>query len=268
LIQQISRYNFDDKQKEAINLPFNKSALILSPPGFGKTFIMTKRIEYLLRRGDVKKPYQILGLTFTNAAANEMKRRVLEILPNVSNQVLIFNFHSLCFMILKYYGYKIGLKKDFLILSSNKAQKEKDRLLENEIYNNHLNNKSKNIFLEFKSWYTEKIIKNNNYHSKNHLIFNKVINNYKEYLKQNNCIDFDFLLFFTIELFEEYPKILEYYRKSFYYILVDEFQDTNPQQYLILKYLINGNKNFPSKKKRINFMIFADELQSIFRGFT
>jgi len=265
LVEHVKSTIFDDKQRKAINLPFDVSAYIEAPPGFGKTFIMGRRIECLLRRGDIKKPFQVLGLTYTNAAANEMQRRIIEVLPYVKDQVEIFNFHALCYIILKSYGYLIGIKRNFIIFSNKRVENERKNALNRILNDNSIKESEKTAIINgFNIWYDKKIIKHENFSSKYDNIYNDAIEEYKKYLKGSNCIDFNHLLLFTIELFNTYPKILEYYRKSFHYILVDEFQDTNPMQYQILKLLIEGIANDSNKVENRSFMIFADPYQSIF----
>ena len=108
----------DEKQRKAIYLPFNESAIVEAPPGHGKTFVMARRIEFLIDAGFIKSPKKILGLTFTNAAAGEMLDDIRARVDEKHLDVIrVMTFHSLCYKILRAYGNLLGFDKNFQIIS-------------------------------------------------------------------------------------------------------------------------------------------------------
>lgn len=238
----------NDEQKEVVFSDFNSSKIISAPPGAGKTTIMAKRINFLINQGYIKHPYKILALTFSNAAANEMKKKISDEMRLSKNLFHITTFHGFCFNVIKAYGNYIGLNRNFKIYTFNN---------ENQILTHvfkHFNlSYNKEEFENWKLNYILKCKKNDNEK------FLSVLKYYYSYLIKNNMIDYDGLLIYTYKLFKMNNKILEYYRAPFKTILVDEFQDTNTLQFKILDFLVNSNEN--NKK---NIFIFTDPKQSIY----
>ena len=250
--------NFNDKQKDAI-LKTDGPILILAGAGSGKTKVLTTKIAYLVENGIC--PDNILAITFTNKAANEMKSRVVDLLGNVGYKMRISTFHSFGVNILKQHYNLLGYKDNFTILDSDDTLTIIKKIM-------------KELNLDVKE-YNPKAIRNSISSSKNELInsssfekyivsdFDRIVFEvYKKYEKKllyNNSVDFDDLLFLPIKLFNENPSVLQYYQDLFQYILVDEYQDTNEAQYILIKML--------SAKWR-NICVVGDESQSIysFRG--
>ena len=240
----------NDEQNEVVFSDFNTSKIISAPPGAGKTTVMAKRISFLINQGYIKHPHKILALTFSNAAANEMRKKISDEMRFTKNLFHITTFHGFCFDVLKGYGNYIGLTRNFEIYT----------------YKNNYNPRLKHAFEhfglnydkeEFNKWklnYVLKCKKNDNEK------FLRVLKYYYSLLIENNMIDFDGLLIYTYKLFKKCDNILEYYRSPFKIILIDEFQDTNSLQFKILDLLVKGNE----KNNKKNIFIFTDPKQSIY----
>lgn len=253
----------DSSQRKAIFAPFNQSVIVTAPPGYGKTYVMPRRIEYLIKSGHLLPPERVLGLTFTNAAASEMKSR----LENRINRKFLgfidaITFHSFCYQVLCSYGNIINLGTNFGILLEKEKRKSFETFLNNL-----------NVTLEEDDWYR--------YQEWEREVVLKLIDpisidrdpNFQRFWKyhkveqiQRNEIDFNHLLFFTHHIFQSHPEILEIYRRVYRYILVDEFQDTNPIQFQLLRFLVLGSEVTDHTKMPISpVFIFADDWQSIYR---
>lgn len=248
----------NDKQKEAV-LNTAGPMLILAGAGSGKTKVLTTKIAYLIEN-DIE-PYNILAITFTNKAANEMKSRVQNMLGDYSDGIQISTFHSFGLSIIKRHYDRLGMKSNFTIIDADDALSTVKRII-----------KDMNLDPKF---FNPKTIRNRISSAKNELMdpddLDKFTNNemdeitvkvYREYqnkLKVNNSVDFDDLLMLPIILFNENSEILEYYQDRFIYILIDEYQDTNQVQYILTKML---------SAKYKNICVVGDPDQSIygFRG--
>jgi len=249
----------NDKQREAV-LNTDGPMLILAGAGSGKTKVLTTKIAYLIENENIN-PYNILAITFTNKAANEMKSRVQNMLGDYSDGIQISTFHSFGLSIIKKHYDRLGMKSNFTIIDSDDALSTVKRII-----------KDMNLDPKF---FNSKTIRNRISSAKNELMdpdeLDKFTNNemdeitvkvYREYqnkLKINNSLDFDDLLMLPIILFNENSEILEYYQDRFIYILIDEYQDTNQVQYILTKML---------SAKYKNICVVGDPDQSIygFRG--
>ncbi len=242
------------EQREAVKC-VDGPILILAGPGSGKTRVLTYKIAYLLSLG--VKPYEILALTFTNKAANEMKERAINLVGDAAKNVMIGTFHSVFAKILRQEAEKLGYTKSFtiydqddslsLIKSLIKELNFSEDSLSPSLVQARISN-LKNAFIKPETFLAEA---NNQFDIKIAQIY-KV---YQNTLFQRNAMDFDDLLVKTVELFETHPKVLERYQTKFKYILVDEYQDTNRVQYILLKML--------SAKHR-NLCVIGDDAQSIY----
>ena len=251
--------NLNEKQKEAV-INTDGPMLILAGAGSGKTKVLTTKIAYLINNNNVD-PSNILAITFTNKAANEMKSRVENMLGLDTNMIQISTFHSFGLKVIKRHYDKLGFKSNFTIIDSDDSLATVKRIL-----------KDMNLDPKF---FNPKTIRNKISSAKNELMdpveLDKFTNNeldevtvkvYTEYqnkLKINNSLDFDDLLMLPIILFNENKEILEYYQEKFKYILIDEYQDTNRVQYILTKML---------SAKYKNICVVGDPDQSIygFRG--
>lgn len=222
------------------------AVLVTAGAGSGKTRLLTHRIVYLMENIGVK-PEEILAITFTNKATNEMKERITK-MSQLGSRVWISTFHSMCVRILRQFINRVDvrLNQNFSIY----ADAESDKVLKNISVKNGITDEK--IIKAIKVHISN--IKNNNYsltlyhtnlkqYSQNADLFIKVIREYQEELLENNALDFDDLLVKTYELFVKNPDILEMYANRFKYILVDEFQDTNLIQYQLVKLLASKHKN-------------------------
>jgi len=215
--------------------------LVTAGAGSGKTRMLTHRIAHLVFDENVK-PYNILAITFTNKAANEMKERLEKMIGDASD-MWICTFHAMCSRILRRDIDKLGYTSNFSIYTDVEKTRTVKRLLEP---------KNTNITADTVMWHIS--------NSKNHLMtpdeYAKnildprkreiIISTYKEYeqeLKKCNALDFDDLLNKTYDLLNSSPETLEYYQNKFQFIHVDEFQDTNRSQYELIRLLAKKNNN-------------------------
>lgn len=234
----------NDKQKEAV-LSNNGPILIIAGAGSGKTRVLTHRIAYLIQQKHVN-PWNILAITFTNKAANEMKERILSLLgADEGNDVWISTFHALCVRILRKHIDLLGYDRNFTIIDSS-AQKT---LIKNIIKDLNLDSNQFNArsILSQISNAKNKLQSPEEFLKETVLPYQKNVANifleYQKRLIKNQSLDFDDLLNLTIELFNNHPDILSLYQDKFKYINVDEYQDTNLVQYRLVNMLAKKNNN-------------------------
>ncbi|NAS18863.1 UvrD-helicase domain-containing protein [Clostridium butyricum] len=219
--------------------------LILAGAGSGKTRVLTHRIAHMVEDLNIA-PYNILAITFTNKAAKEMKDRVRALIGECAENMWISTFHSTCVKILRREIDKIGYKSSFTIYDSSDQKtlvkecmktvniNDKD-ISEQEIISKI--GKAKDRMQTARSF---KLENESNFRE------NKIADVYEMYqkrLKENNALDFDDLIFKTVELFKSNPETLEFYQRKFKYIMVDEYQDTNGAQYELVRLLASKYKN-------------------------
>lgn len=229
------------QQKEAV-LHKDGPCLVLAGAGSGKTRVLTNRIAYLVEQG--VPPHSIMAITFTNKAAQEMRSRVMELIPNFSG-AWIQTFHAACYRILSMDIAKLGYQPNFTIADEADSRSILKSLLKEqgdfetrpeEIYyaikkvKNSLSDPEK-YFLSLKISYTlrEKYL--------------ELFNLYNYRLRQLNVVDFEDLILLCIRLFEEHPDVQEKYQNRFRYILIDEYQDTNYAQYRWARLLAGKHQN-------------------------
>lgn len=228
--------------------------LVIAGAGSGKTRVLTARICHLIEIG--VNPYNILAITFTNKAANEMKERIERQLGY--SDVWTSTFHSMCARILRMDCERIGYSKDFTIYTDLESERVVKRLLQDYPQADPKNkgdylwhiSRAKTLALSPDDYYDT--IKDSDSDAYN---VAEVYRRYETELKKCNCLDFDDLLLKTVLLFSTCPDVLEKYQNRFHYINVDEFQDTNKLQYDIVKML---------SKKHGNLFVVGDEDQSIY----
>lgn len=219
--------------------------LILAGAGSGKTRVLTHRMAHMIEDLGIA-PYNILAITFTNKAAKEMKDRVKALIGEKAENMWISTFHSTCVRILRREIDKIGYKSSFTIYDSSDQKtlvkecmkvlsiNDKD-ITEQEIMGKIGKAKDsmktpRKFMLENEANFREKKIAD-------------VYEMYQKRLKENNALDFDDLIFKTVELFKNNPDVLDFYQNKFKYIMVDEYQDTNGAQYELVKLLAMKYKN-------------------------
>jgi ATP-dependent DNA helicase pcrA len=261
-LQDLAKLN--EPQRAAV-LQKEGPIIVIAGAGSGKTRVLTYRIANLMREGI--DAFHILALTFTNKAANEMKKRITELVGNEAKNLWMGTFHSVFAKLLRVEADKLGYPQNFTIYDTQDSQrlvsaiiKEKD--LDKDVY------KYKQIHQRISS------LKNNlitvrAYFSNPELIeidavrrqprFGEIYQEYVDRCFKAGAMDFDDLLLRTNELLNVYPDVLAKYQNRFQYILVDEYQDTNHSQYLIVKALADRFQNI---------CVVGDDAQSIyaFRG--
>lgn len=228
----------NEKQYEAV-ITTEGPSLVIAGAGSGKTKVLTHKIAYLIGEKQVK-PWNILAITFTNKAANEMKERVEKLIGDAVKDMWIGTFHSICVRILRRYIDRIGFDSSFIIFDTSDQRtlvkqciKEMDldeKMFTDRSVLSEISN-AKNEMLEPDQY----MIRAAGEYRKE-----KIANVYQVYqkkLKENNAIDFDDIINFTIKILTENPDCLEYYSEKFKYVLVDEYQDTNKAQFTLVTLL-------------------------------
>ena len=245
----------NDVQKAAVE-SFGKPVLIFAGAGSGKTRVLTHKIAHLIKNNLVEAD-NILALTFTNKAAEEMRQRVFKIIKNKSAQVTMGTFHSVCAKMLRSEIHNLGYTSDFSIFDVQDQTALLKVLLEPmDFPKNYITPKD----MRFKiSYFKNRLISPEEAKNKaNIIIDNHYAELYEKYqiaLKDNNAVDFDDLLLLPLQIFEKFPKVLASYQEKWKYILVDEYQDTNKPQFMLVKYLAKSHQQI---------CVVGDDDQSIY----
>lgn len=229
---------------------------ILAGAGSGKTKVIINRIAHILNQGNPAS--SILALTFTNKAANEMKTRLHALTGMPHTDMWIGTFHSICLKILRIYIDRLGYSRDFGIYDHYDQQTLIKDCMRTLNVNAEVTKPS--YFSAIISSAKDELISPSVYEREyaNDIRTKtaaKVYKLYQERLKKNNAVDFDDMIFLTINLFERHPEILSFYQDRFKFILVDEYQDTNHAQYILI--------NMLAKKYR-NICVVGDDDQAIY----
>ncbi len=243
--------NLNQNQKLAVETT-DGPLLVLSGAGTGKTRVLTTRIAYILSQ-NLAMSWQILALTFTNKAANEMKSRIAAFTDEKSSGLWCGTFHSICLRILRANAASAGLRPDFLIYGPD----EQKTVLKTVLTELGLDIKDYNPsdWIERISAIKDRGLVDND--TGNSVIATKIINAYNTEMSRLGAVDFGDLIFMVLKLFETSPDILQRYKKQFKYILVDEFQDTNRAQMQLLEMLTRETDN-------PNICCVGDDDQSIY----
>ena len=243
-------------QREAVEKT-EGPVLILAGAGSGKTRVLTTRIGHLIEDKGVQ-PANILAITFTNKAANEMRERVEETLESDASDMWISTFHSCCVRILRKDINRIGYNRSFVIYDSAdqvtlvkdclKELNLSDKVFEPKVIISTISGAKDKLYdpKKFKAMHM-----NDNRMSK----IADVYALYQDRLKRNSALDFDDLIFKTVELLKSDQEVLDYYRNRFKYIMVDEYQDTSKAQYELIKILAKAHQNI---------CVVGDDDQSIY----
>ena len=234
----------NDKQYEAV-VNTDGPCLVIAGAGSGKTKVLTHKIAYLLEEKDVK-PWNILAITFTNKAANEMKERVENLVGEAAKDMWIGTFHSICVKILRRFIDRIGFEHSFVIFDTSdqrtlikeclKDLQIDDKMFTDRIVQFEISN-AKNDMKEPEEY---EAISKGDYRKEK---IASVYRLYQKRLKENNAIDFDDIINYTIKIFKENEDVLDYYTNKFNYILVDEYQDTNKSQFTLIRLLADAHGN-------------------------
>ena len=248
----MSKKQFNEEQKKAIKAG-DGPVMVMAGPGSGKTLVITYRVRWLIKQRKIH-PAHILVITFTRAAAVEMKRRFLALNGTESTPVTFGTLHSVFFMILRHaYHYHAGqiiqeeTRRQYVrkCIESLELEMEDEKEFITGIIGEISYLKGEMLSLEYF---------HSNYCSDE--MFAKIFREYETRLRQDGLIDFDDILVFCCELLEKRPDILAMWQNRFRYILIDEFQDINKVQYRIVKMLA---------EKRRNLFVVGDDDQSIYR---
>ena len=258
----------NENQKEAA-ATVDGPVLIIAGAGSGKTKTLTHRVAYLIKNAGVR-PRNILAVTFTNKAAQEMRERIMRILYpeadanykyslyGTADLPTIGTFHAICSMILRSEIEVLGYGKTFNIIDDQDQQALVKKILKQlEIDPQQFNprailasiSKEKNELITSEHFtaqvggYYEEIVA-------------RVYSAYQKQLKENNGLDFDDIIMLTVQLFQNFPHILEKYQQRFRYIMVDEYQDTNRAQYVLINLLASKHRNL---------CVVGDDWQSIYK---
>ena len=250
----------NNKQKEAV-LQTEGPCLVIAGAGSGKTKVLTHKIAYLISEKRVL-PWNILAITFTNKAANEMKQRIENLVGEAAKDIWMGTFHSICVRVLRKFIDRIGFDSSFIIFDTSdqrtlikeclKTLNIDDKLFTDRSVLAEISN-GKNEMLEPKAYG----VKYAGDYRKSKIA--EIYELYQKRLKENNAIDFDDIINYTIKILTENPDVLEYYTDKFKYVLVDEYQDTNKAQFTLVSILAS---------KYGNITVVGDNDQGIysFRG--
>ena len=247
----------NNEQREAVFCT-EGPLLMLAGAGSGKTRSLTHRIAYLIEEKGVA-PWNILAITFTNKAAQEMRERVDALVGYGSEDIWISTFHATCSRILRRHIDLLGYDRNFTIYdASDQKSLMKEVLKEMKIDTKQFPERS--VMSEIssaKNEYKSPLDYRNEYGSnfRNQRIAD-IHEHYQKRLKENNALDFDDLLVKMVDLFQTNPDVLEHYQDRFQYIMVDEYQDTNTVQFLLVSLLA---------KKYRNLCVVGDDDQSIYK---
>lgn len=253
--------NLNEVQKDIIQ-DTEGAVLVLAGAGSGKTRVLTHRIAHLIQENNINS-YNILAITFTNKATDEMKER-LEAMLGETHRVFISTFHSFCAFVLRNNiedlkdGEKTRFNRNFSIIDAADQKRILKKIIKTLGYDDIIKAEAAISHVSLAkqdvngiSGYIKSIKLTESYYN----AIENIIDNYIEHLESINCLDFDDLLLLTKEIFETNDKTLEYYQDRFRYIHVDEFQDTNPLQFRIVELL---------QKKYGNIFVVGDDDQSIY----
>ena len=234
----------NDKQYEAV-VKTEGPCLVIAGAGSGKTKVLTHKIAYLIQEKGAK-PWDILAITFTNKAANEMKERIANLVGDQAKDIWMGTFHSICVRILRKFIDRIGFDSSFIIFDTSDQRTLvkgclKDLAVDDKMFTD------RNVLSEISNAKNE-MLEPDQYKVRANGDFRKekiadIYELYQKRLKENNAIDFDDIINYTIKILIENADILDYYSNKFKYVLVDEYQDTNKAQFTLVTLFASKNGN-------------------------
>lgn len=251
---------FNENQKRAVEWQ-DGPLLVLAGPGSGKTRVLTYRIARLIEESADKR-YKILGLTFTNKAAGEMRDRIVQLVPDAGVRTSLTTFHSFCADLLRQHGHHLGLRPDFTILVQ---ESEREAILEDVIETMNAAGQynaqrllpliarllDQNVHPES----AEDLLRKHGLDDAEKIA--RIYSAYRKNLINRNCLDFGSLIAEAIVLLDSKSGIRRQIQRIYPYICVDEFQDTNYSQYQVLHYIVNHETK--------NLFVVADDDQIIYQ---
>lgn len=233
--------NLNNEQREAV-IHIEGPCMVLAGAGSGKTGVLTRRVAHLIHNGVGYN--SILAITFTNKAAGEMRTRVADLIPDYTGQ-WIQTFHAACFRILRMDIDHLGYDKNFSIFDDTDGKALVKTILKE---NNDYETKPDEVLYTIKQA-KQSMVNPDTYFNNLSVpaykkdIYTRVFGSYRHRMKELNAVDFEDLIVLCIELFKNYPDILEKYQSWFKYIMIDEYQDTNYSQYLWARMLSSAHRN-------------------------
>lgn len=247
----------NDAQREAV-LQAEGPVLILAGAGSGKTRVLVHRIAYLVNVQGVP-PWQILAITFTNKAADEMRSRVDGIIGFGASQIWVMTFHAFCVRILRRHAELLGYSRYFTIYDTDDSlQVIKDILHRQNLDPKKL--RERTVLNAISSAKNEHVTTDQYARLNGQSFWGGIISElyeaYQKQLKENNAMDFDDILVNAVELFDAHPDVLENYQERFRYLMIDEYQDTNTVQFELVSRLAG---------KYRNLCVVGDDDQSIYK---
>ena len=247
--------DLNEPQRQAVECP-GGPMLVLAGAGSGKTRVLTHRVAYLIAAHGVK-PHEILAITFTNKAANEMKGRVETLLGPIARTMWVSTFHAACARILRKEALQLGYQRNFTIYDAGDQVRVVKQCLK-ELGLDPKRFPPKGIHAVISSA-KNRLIDADAFAAMVENFFDDTVSSvyaiYQKKLYANNAMDFDDLLMRTVDLFVRFPDRLEHYQRSFRHILVDEYQDTNHAQYMLINML---------GRRHRNVCVVGDDDQSIY----
>ena len=231
--------------------------LILAGAGSGKTRVLTYKIAWLIRERGLR-PWEILAVTFTNKAAQEMRNRIATLIGYAGNLRWVGTFHSICARLLRFHAERLGYTKNFTIFDTDDQKRFIKAILKAEKLDDDVRfsmdavrgyigrHKNQGITVD-----AAKAEADDRYEERMAELYAK----YNAELLKNNGMDFDDLIFLAIRLLELHPEVREVFASGFRYVLIDEYQDTNKAQYKLIKLLVGAHHNL---------VVVGDDDQSIY----
>src|SRR5213595_2297822 len=235
--------DLNEAQREAV-LTTEGPLLVIAGAGSGKTRVLTRRIAHLLAAVGVKPP-EILAITFTNKAAAEMRERVEDLVGPPARASWVMTFHAACGRILRREAQRLGYRSNFTIYDSADQHRLTKQCLE-DLERDPKRFTPRGIHSQISNAKNQ-LIGPDEYRSRVASFYDQTVadvyEQYQRRLFQSNAVDFDDLLMLTVDVLQRFPEAREKWAKTFRYVLVDEYQDTNHAQYVLLQLLGSSSQN-------------------------
>ncbi len=244
------------QQKEAVTT-LDGPIMILAGAGSGKTRVIIQRIAYLIQKKQIP-PQQIIAVTFTNKAAEEMRKRLQGILSGKQEGIHLSTFHSLGVGLLRNSIHHLGYRSNFIIYDTRDQFSVIKTIMEDQDFDDSELIDAKSVHYEICQAKSTGVLPEefmDQHASQQKQLVGKIFRHYQKTMKGCNAIDFDDILNLTVTLFEEHPEVMDSLTERFRYIMVDEYQDTNHIQYKLLRHLT---------KRHRNLCVVGDDDQSIY----
>ena len=244
------------QQKEAVTT-LDGPIMILAGAGSGKTRVIIQRIAYLIQKKQIP-PQQIIAVTFTNKAAEEMRKRLQGILSGKQEGINLSTFHSLGVSLLRKSIHHLGYSSNFIIYDTRDQFSVIKTIMEDQDFDDNELIDAKSVHYDICQAKSTGVLPEefmDQHASQQKQLVGKIFRHYQKTMKGCNAIDFDDILNLTVTLFEEHPEVMDSLTERFRYIMVDEYQDTNHIQYKLLRHLT---------KRHRNLCVVGDDDQSIY----